>query len=212
MNPTYRFDIEQNSEEWEKIKIGMFSASSADKLLSGFDTKGYNQLIAKIAEERITGARCENDQFKGNWSTQRGHELESTARDDYEFRTLSSVQIVGVAIKDNWCLCSPDGLLSTDKLHQIKCPIFSTQLEYLEKAEKNEDIRKIIPSNYYKQMQFELFVCSDKVSNVFTSYHPNLKPLDIEIFRDDEMQKEIQKRLILAKIHVRDRIKQIKSY
>ncbi len=39
MNP--RFDILQNTEEWHRIKIGKFSASSADALLS---EKKYKRL------------------------------------------------------------------------------------------------------------------------------------------------------------------------
>lgn len=209
MKSVYRFDIDQNTDEWQQIKVGMFSASSADKLLSGKETKGYNQLIAKIAEERITGLRCENEAFGGNAFTNRGHEFEPVAREDYEFRTLSAVKQVGVVILDDWCLCSPDGLIGADIIHQIKCPIFSTQKEYLEKAKEHNDIRKIIPSNYYKQMQFELFVCKDRKSNIFTSYHPNLRALDIEVERDDVIQELIYQRLEEAKAEVLKEIEKI---
>lgn len=209
MYPIYRYDIEQNTEEWENIKIGMFSASAADKLLSSKDTKGYQQLISKIAEERITGLKCESSSFMGNSFTNRGHEYESIARHDYEFRTLQAVKLIGVIIKDEWTLCSPDGLIDDNKHHQIKCPIFSTQEEYLEKASKYTDIRKIIPSNYYKQLQFELNV-SGRDINIFTSYHPNLKAIDIEVPIDVEMQIEINKRLKEAKEEVLSRIEKIK--
>lgn len=210
MKPIYRYDIEQNTEEWEHIKIGMFSASVADKLLSGKDTKGYKQLIYKIAEERITGKRCENDDFKGNWATNRGHELEPIAADDYEFRTLQATKIVGVVIKDDWCLCSPDRLIGKNKLQQIKCPIFSTQKEYLEKAKINTDIKKIIPANYYKQMQFELFV-TGREYNIFTSFHPKLKALDIEVPKDNEIQELTHSRIEEAKLDVLKEIQLIKN-
>lgn len=211
MNPIYRYDIEQNTEEWENIKIGMFSASVADKLLSGKDTKGYKQLIYKIAEERITGKRCENDDFKGNWATNRGHEFEPIAADDYEFRTLQATKKIGVVIKDDWCLCSPDRLISTNKLQQIKCPIFSTQKEYLEKIKTHTDIKKIIPGNYYKQMQYELFICEDREVNIFTSYHPKLKAIDIEVLRDEEIQQLINSRIEDAKLDVIAEIEKIKN-
>lgn len=209
--PTYRFDIEQNTDEWQVIKLRMFSASSADKLLSGRETKGYQQLISKIAEERFTGKKCESKSFGGNEFTNRGHEYEPIARFDYEFRESITTKLVGVVVKDDWCLCSPDSLIGDNKLQQIKCPIFSTQEEYLEKAAKHTDIKKIIPGNYYKQMQFELFVCHDRTSNIFTSFHPNLRALDIEVFRDEEMQKEIHKRLEEAKIDVLMRIEKINN-
>lgn len=200
--PIYRYDIDQNSDEWFEIKLGMFSASTCPELLMDKKTKGYISLINRIVEERITGERCENNLFKGNAFTERGHEFESIAREDYELRNLIVVKLVGVVILDNWTLCSPDGLINDDTLHQIKCPIFSTQKEYLEK--------KTIPTNYYKQMQFELFV-TDRKYNVFTSYHPKLKPLDITIERDKIMIEQIINRLGEAKIEVKKEIERIKN-
>ena len=73
--------------------------------------------------------RSDRSVFGGNKYTDRGHEFEPIARDDFEFRTLNPVKLVGVVIRDEWALCSPDGLIGEDKLHQIKCPIFSTQEE-----------------------------------------------------------------------------------
>lgn len=208
--PIYRYDIKQNSEEWLEIKIGMFSASSADKLLSDKNTKGYNELISKIAEERITGKRSDRSVFGGNKYTERGHEFEPIARDDFEFRTLNPVKLVGVVIKDEWALCSPDGLIGTDKLHQIKCPIFSTQEEYLELANKTDDCIKIIGGSYYKQLQFELYVTGRK-SNIWTSFHPYLRSLDVEVFRDAEMLNTIHNRMFEAKKEVIERIERIKK-
>ena len=158
--PNYRFDIEQNSEEWIDIKIGKFSASSAASLLMDKKNKGYIALINRISEERITGVTCENIQFKGNWATERGHELEPFAREDYELRTLQIVKQVGVVELDDWTLCSPDGLINDDGLHQIKCPIFSTHREYLEKLSESKNP---VESQYIKQMQFELFVTQREI-------------------------------------------------
>jgi len=210
MYPLYRFDIEQNTDEWHNIKIGMFSASVTDKLLSGTNTKGFQELISRITEERLTGIKSDSIVFAGNKYTERGHEFEPIARYDYEYRNLVSVKQVGVIIKDEWCLCSPDGLIGDNKLIQIKCPIFSTHREYLYLAKNNTDIRKIIPGNYYKQMQFELYVSGLDI-NVFTSYHPNLRALDIEVKRDEQMIKEIEDRLVEAKLLVLNEIEIIKN-
>lgn len=208
--PIYRHDIKQNSEEWLDIKIGMFSASSSDKLLSEKNTKGYKELISKIAEERITGKRSDRSVFGGNKYTERGHEFEPIARDDFEFRTLNPVKLVGVVIKDEWALCSPDGLINEDKLHQIKCPIFSTHEDYLELSKITDDPKKIIGGSYYKQLQFELYV-TGRESNIWTSFHPHLRPLDIEVFRDEEMLNEIHNRMFEAKKEVLERIDRIKN-
>jgi len=211
-----RFDIIQNSEEWYDIKIAKFSASIAADLLMDKKNKGYIELIEKISEERMTGTPCESKKWIGNSFTERGHEFEPIAREDYEIRTLEDVKIIGVIEKDDWCLCSPDGLIGDDGLHQIKCPIFRTQKEYLDivnfhsNLSPNELMRKISGS-YYKQMQFELFV-SERKFNVFTSYHPKLAPIDIILTRDEELIKQIDTRLIEAKQEVNDRINQLNKY
>lgn len=198
----YRYDIQQNTEEWHEIKIGKFSASTAADLLMDKKNAGYKKLIDKIVEERITGKPSESKTFKGNEFTERGHELEPIAREDYEIRNFKEVDIIGVVELDEWTLCSPDGLIDDDGLYQAKCPIFNTQKGYL-KSRK-------VPSNYYKQMQFELYVTGRKY-NVFNSYHPDLSAFDVIIERDEEMITEIKKRLEEAKQEVEQEIKYLKT-
>lgn len=197
-----RFDIEQNTDEWILIKVGKFSASTCADLLMDKKTAGYTELIKKIVEERITGNPSESKKFQGNSFTERGHELEPLARNDYEVRNFCEVKQIGVIELDEWVLCSPDGLIDDNGLYQAKCPIFNTQLEYLE--------TKKVPTNYYKQMQFELFV-SGREYNIFNSFHPHLPPVDIIVNRDEVMIAEISRRLEEAKMEVLHRINFIKS-
>jgi len=209
-----RYDIIQNSEEWFEIKLGKFSASICADLLMDKKTKGYSNLIKKITEERITKKSCESNKFQGNFFTERGHEFEPVAREDYEFRTFNEVKIIGVIEKDDWSLCSPDGLINSNMLHQIKCPIFNTQWEYLELLELHKD--KLTPnelmyklsSTYYKQMQFELYV-SEREFNVFTSFHPSLTAIDIIVSRDKDMIRAIEIRIKEAKQEVKDRMNKL---
>lgn len=206
--PIYRYDIEQNSDEWLEVKLAKFSASVANDLLMDKSNKGYQNLIARIVEERITGERCENNQFKGNWATERGHQFEPIARRDYEIRKLEVIKLVGVVELNNWVLCSPDGLIGNNILHQIKCPIFSTQKEYLDKIKLNKDP---LISAYKIQIQFELFVTSRDYT-VLTSYHPYLKAIDIMVKRDLSVINEIENRLGEAKNEVLKQIEIIKNY
>ena len=198
----YRYDIVQNTEEWFDLKVGKFSASTCADLLMDKKTKGYTGLIDKIVEERMTGQPSESKKFQGNQFTERGHEFEPIAREDYELRSFKDVDIIGVVELDEWVLCSPDGLIGDDGLYQAKCPIFNTQKGYL----KN----KKVPTNYYKQMQFELYV-SGREYNVFNSYHPHLPAVDIIVKRDEQMIYEIEKRLTEAKKEVEVEIKLLKS-
>ena len=204
----WRYDIEQNSDEWFEEKNGMFSASTANDLLMDKSTKGYIGLINRIVEERITGSRYENNLFKGNWATDRGHELEPVAREDFEIRTLQVVNLVGVVIYDDWTLCSPDGYINKKLLHQIKCPIFSTQKEYLNLLSSG---KSPIATNYYKQLNFEMFVTGAD-QNIFTSFHPHLKAIDITLDRDEVLIQQIINRLGEAKIEVLKEIERIKNF
>lgn len=200
--PLYNFDIKQNSDEWVAIKVGKFSASIAADLLMDKKNVGYIKLIDKIVEERITGQQTESKTFSGNGFTERGHEYEPLAREDYEFRSFNDVVQVGVVELDDWILCSPDGLINDNGLIQIKCPIFNTQKEYL-KTQK-------VPGNYLKQMQFELFV-TGREYNIFYSYHPHLPAVEIRVNRDELLIAEIQKRLNEAKAEVEAEINFLKS-
>lgn len=199
----YRYDIEQNTDEWIAIKVGKFSASPCAELLMDKKTKGYIGLIDKIVEERMTGLPCEG-KWGGNSYTNRGHEFEPFAIQDYELRNLQVIKRVGVIVLDDWALCSPDGLINDNAHYQAKCPIFNTQKYYL------FDENQKIPSNYIKQIQFELFI-SGREYCVFNSFHPNLPAFDKVVKRDEVMISEIARRLEEAKIEVLNQINQIKS-
>jgi hypothetical protein len=214
-----RFDIEQNTEEWDAIKVGKFSASTAADLLMDKKNKGYISLIDKIVEERITGNKSESKAWSGNQFTERGHEFEPIARNDFELRTFRTAQIIGVIERDEWVLCSPDSLIDDNMLQQIKCPIFNTHKGYLKIYNKLRDemthnqIMYKISSTYYKQMQFELYVAEKKYRqyNIFTSYHPNLSALDLTIERDEDMIRDIDTRLTEAIKEVKEEIEFLKS-
>lgn len=183
--PKYRFDIEQNTKEWDNIKLGKFSASTSNELLMDKKNKGYKKLIRRLTEERITGKPCEN-KWDGNQFTERGHELQDVAIERYELDSFKDVVPVGVVELNDYVLCSPDGLIDDNGLIQIKCPIFSTQWDYIE-SEK-------IPTNYKQQMMFELFV-TGRDYNIFYSYHPSLKPVKIILERDEDMISAIAERI-----------------
>jgi len=186
-------DIQQNSEEWLMLRIGKFTASCCDKLLSDPKTKGYKELIEKIAEERFTGEKCQSKVWIGNSFTEMGHILEPVAIKQYEDESFETVGRIGFVEKNSWVGCSPDGLIGNRRLIQVKCPIFRTQLEYLSKMK--------VPGNYYKQMQFELYVTERKV-NIFYSYHKNLNPVEILLPRDEDLIEKIEQRLDTAKKEV----------
>jgi len=194
--------IKQNSEEWLSLRVGKFTASSASDLLMNKSLKGYNQLLSKIMEERFTGEACESKKFQGNSFTDRGHLFEPIAINDFETKYFYDVVEIGFIESDDHLYgCSPDGMINDNGMIQIKCPIFATQLEYLEK--------QTVPTNYYKQMQFELFV-SEREYNIFYSYHPKLKEVYIKLERDEEMIEKIRQRIEEATDYIDGEIERIR--
>lgn len=194
--------MKQNSEEWDAIRLGKFTASSCSDLLMDKKTKGYTNLINKVLEERFTGDPCESNSFSGNYYTDRGHQLEPVAINDFEMKTFMDVEQVGFIEVDSWVGCSPDGLIGDNGMLQIKCPIFATQREYLKIVKENKDLSdnellEKINKPYYKQMQFELMV-ADRDYNIFYSYHPKLKAVRLKITRDENLIKEIKERIVEA--------------
>ena len=177
-------DVEQNSEAWMELKRGKFSSSTFGDLFMAKNTAGYRNAIYRVVFERLTGETPES--FSGNWM-ERGHEFEPEAREKYELLAFNKVLSGGFAELNEWVGCSPDGWVENgERLLEIKCPKYSTQIDYL--------IEKKLPKIYEKQVQGQLYVTGAEWCD-FMCYHPKLKPLIIRVERDEEMIKEIEDKL-----------------
>jgi exodeoxyribonuclease (lambda-induced) len=210
----YYWDIVQGSEEWHDLKIGKFSGTSCNDLLMDKKNKGYQNLIYRIFEEQFTSEPCELEKpFNGNAYTERGLKYESLAIQNCEKENLIEIKSVGFVELDNWVGCSPDGLINDIGLVQIKCPIFKTQLNYLEIDQysmSNEDKLRKINKVYYNQMQFELMV-TDREYNIFYSYHPKLKPVELIIERDERLIEQIKIEIEIAKETITKQIEELRK-
>jgi len=176
------WDIEQNTESWLNLRKKKFTASNFKDLFMSENTAGYKNTIYKVVFERLTDETPEN--FTNEWMD-RGRELESEARESYELSTFNKVSNGGFCELNEWVGCSPDGFVN-DGLVEIKCPKYSTLIDYL--------VSKTLPKIYEKQIQGQLYVTGAKWCD-FMCYHPKLKPLIIRVERDEEIIKEIADKL-----------------
>jgi putative phage-type endonuclease len=176
-------EIEQNSDEWMALRLGKFTASSFADLFMKPTTTTYQKAIYKAVFERMTGEETEN--FTNSYM-ERGHELEPFAREEYETQTFTEVQNGGFFELNEWVGCSPDGLVGTNGIIEIKCPAYNTMIQYL--------IDRKLPSQYKYQVYGQLYVTGRKWCD-FMAYHPKLKPLIIRIERDETIIKEIENKL-----------------
>lgn len=180
------YDVEQNSPEWFSLRLGKFTASTFKDLFLKETTQTYQDAIYKVVFEILTKESPES--FTNEWM-QRGSELEGEARAWYEFDKDLKVSNGGFFELNEWIGASPDGLIGEDGLIEIKCPKYSTMINYL--------IDKKLPETYKWQVQGQLWV-SERDWTDFIAYHPKLPRFILRVKRDEKLIKELKEKTDIA--------------
>lgn len=194
-----QYKVEQNSDEWFALRRGKFTASTFKDLFMGENTQGYKDAIYKVAFERLTNTSPES--FTNEYM-QRGNELEPEARAWYEFEKNVEVIKAGFFEYNDWIGASPDGLVGEDGLLEIKCPKYSTMMDYL--------IKKELPKTYFHQVHGQLLV-TDRQWCDFIAYHPSLPKLVLRVEREKKIDDEILDKLFEAIKEVEQIITKLKG-
>jgi hypothetical protein len=169
----YNFD--QGSTEWHGIRAGIPTTSEFSKIIkaNGSTSDQVRNYSYQLVGERLLGRTEEG--FKSDWMN-RGTEMESEARELYEFLTDTKVDQVGFFRREKPdCGCSPDGLISEDGGLELKCPKLSTHIKYLRIGK--------LPAEYHRQVHGSLFV-TGRAWWDFMSYYPGIKPFIIRVYPD----------------------------
>jgi putative phage-type endonuclease len=159
--------MEQHSAEWFAARLGKVTASRiADvvaKTKSGYGASRANYR-AQLVVERLTGVAAES---YTNAAMQHGTDTEPQARAAYEWLADRSVVEVGFIEHPTIAMsgCSPDGLVGSDGLVEIKCPSTATHIETL--------LSETIPDKYVKQMQWQM-ACAGRQWCDFVSFDPRV--------------------------------------
>jgi putative phage-type endonuclease len=182
-------EIVQGTPEWFAQRLGKVTASRvADviaKTKSGYSTSRANYM-AQLVAERLTGQAAESF---SNAAMQHGTETEPLARMAYE--TETGLMVTEVAMIDHPTIAmsgaSPDGLVQSDGLVEIKCPNTATHIDTLLYGEA--------PAKYKPQMQWQI-ACTGRKWCDFVSFDPRL-PEDMQLFvkrveRDDAYIAELE--------------------
>jgi putative phage-type endonuclease len=173
----------QGSPEWLAARAGKVTASRINDVMAAKSTAAYRDYRAQIVAEILTGQPQESG-FT-NAAMQWGTEQEKFARAEYEMLCNWTVDEVGLVIHPTieQGAASPDGLVSTDGLVEIKCPKTSTHLQTL--------VDKKQPRQYENQMLWQM-ACTGRQWVDFVSYDPRL-PEDLQLFvhRFDRDQERI---------------------
>jgi hypothetical protein len=177
------YDVEQNSEEWDVLRNGKFTASIFGDLFMKPDTLGFKKAISKVTYERITG------ESYGHFSTKRmeaGHELENLAREHYEMQTFTDVLPGGFFELNEWVGCSPDGLVGKG-IVEFKSRDPHIYFEYLETGK--------LPNINMWQVYGQLWVTGKEWCDYQPYCHPKLKTLIIRVLPDQEKFKMLDEKL-----------------
>ena len=164
-------DIPQNTPEWEDLRSGMPTGSKASSLVTpkGKASTGVNAYAISLANDLYRGKA--DNKFKGNIHTERGHELEPIAADNYAFIFNVKVNTVGFITDDDMRYgVSPDRVIDDNGLLEIKClddQAHTAAIVYYAKERKP-------PVDRIAQCQMQLFVSGYDYVDLF--YHHDFLP------------------------------------
>jgi len=168
-------EVTQQSDEWLKMRIGMCTASRMGDVVKRlkrksngsekgeYTAKHYDYMMELVAE-RLTG-RSEDHYVTP--AMEHGVEQEPFARASYEMQSEDEVNPGGFAMHPTiqWYGASPDSLVGSDGLLEIKCLKTINHLEILKS--------QTIPEEYLPQMLAEMS-CAERQWCDFVSFDPRM--------------------------------------
>ncbi len=197
------FDCEQGSPEWFAARMGVPTASEFKTLLSGTkdakDKKTRATYMQKLAGEIITGEPMEN---YSNGHMERGKMMEDEARNYYAISAEGELQRVGF-VKADGCGCSPDSLIGTNGILEIKTALPHILIELIEKDD--------FPPAHKAQCQGALFVSGRRFVDLVV-YWPKMPRFVKRAYRDEAYIEEIAAGVRVFNDELAAMVKRIRGY
>lgn len=162
--------FDQGTDEWLVERAGKVTASALSNVMMAKTTAGYQNYMADLICERLTGQPVEA--FKSA-AMEHGNDTEPRARAFYELESGNDVQQCGFIPHPDLANsgASPDGLIGTDGLVEIKCP------------QPNKHIKNLmggsIDKGYALQMQWQM-ECTGREWCDFVSFNPSF-PSELQL-------------------------------
>jgi putative phage-type endonuclease len=182
--------VEQNTPEWHQQRLGKLTASrfsdAVARTKNGWGAS-RTRYIGELVSERLTGVPYPKFQ---NSEMQRGLLMEPEARSTYTFFHDADVERIGFIDHPTIAMsgCSPDGLVGSDGLVEIKCPATHTHIATLN--------GEAIDIAYVAQMHWQM-ACTGRQWCDFVSYDPRM-PVEMRLYvqrikRDDMLIRMMEK-------------------
>ncbi len=208
-------------------RLGMFTGSRISDLMSEgrkgepFGKTALSYIYEVAAERDLLPMYRSNEELfdiynelttVDNRYTRYGHENEDFAVERYELATGNKTEEVGFTTHPTieWLGASPDRIATNKdgerKVVEVKCPIPANFMRYRSEIHDSATLKAVKPE-YYWQIQAELAVTGlDKAD--FVVFCPFLRSglHIVEIPRNDEEIRAIEKRVRLANEHIKNYI------
>ena len=168
-------DMDQRTDDWFRVRLGIPTASQYGKIVTagGKRSESVQDYMDGLLADWLAGQQC--DRIEATYWMERGTELENQARQLYSWTTGHTVEQVGF-ISRGLTGCSPDGLIGTDGMLEIKCPKASTLVGYYRDDK--------LPAKYVPQVQGQLWVAGRAWCDFF-AWHPSLDAFMLRVERDE---------------------------
>lgn len=197
------FECEQGTPEWFASRLGIPTASEFDTVLAkgkgGGESKTRRTYMLKLAGERITG---EPMYSYSNDHMERGKEMEAEARDLYAMVTDIEPQRVGFLRRGD-AGASPDSLISTNGMLEIKTKLAHLQLDVLLTDE--------LPPDHKAQCQGQLWIAGREWVD-FVSYWPGLPLFIKRVYRDEPYITRLKTEVDAFNSEMLELIERVKQY
>jgi len=181
-------DCIQNSPEWDKLRAGIPTASAFSNLITtkGVLSDSMKDYAITLAAESYRG--CPVETWRGNYDTQRGHDLEPSARLEYNLIRNENVARIGFVTNDAQTYgCSPDGLVGDDGMTELKCLLDKAHIKAIMYYQQH---RKA-PMTYFQQVQGQMMICERDWCDLFF-FHPGLPCLVVRQHADIDFHMDLQ--------------------
>ncbi len=175
----------QGSDEWHAMRRGRPTASRFKDIITaakGDLSKSAKSYIAELIGETFVPSWID---FAGNKFTDRGTELEPSARKAFIEATGMPVKEVGFCTRNDGVVgCSPDGLIEEGADYvagvEIKCPSPKVHVGWM--------MDGTLPDDHKQQVHGSMAV-TGLTEWHFWSYFPGLQPFHLIVRRDDYTEK-----------------------
>lgn len=178
--------LEQGSEAWLKIRLGIPTTSNFSKIITPTGRKSgqFDKYLNECLTPYVFGRAQE---FIKTPAMQRGNDLEPEAVAYYEHHTGRKTKEVGFITTNCGRIgCSPDRFVGEDGLLEVKCP--------LENQHTINVSSGVIDSKYIPQVQGQMLVSGRKWCD-WISYHPDAPASLVRVNADEEYQAQMSEYL-----------------